>query len=163
MTGGLPISGPRIVARRDSDWTALTDLWVAAWRRTYADIDFEARRDWLKNHIVQLEHGGARTLLLLEGAGRTLVGFVTVDPASHWLDQLCVHPERFGSGAAEALIEAARSLSPARLRLDVNQDNKRAVAFYEREGFVRVGEGRPSLAGRPTLIMEWSSATTPQP
>jgi putative acetyltransferase len=158
MAGGGPIFGPRIVARRDSDWPALLDLWVAAWRMTYADIDFEARRDWLKNHLIQIERGGARTLLLLEGPGRALVGFVTVDPGTHWLDQLCVHPDRFGSGAAEALIEAARSLSPARLRLDVNQDNKRAMAFYEREGFVRVAEGQPSLSGRPTLIMEWSSA-----
>lgn len=163
MNSGGPISGPRIVARRDSDWAALLDLWVAAWRRTYADIDFETRRDWLKSHIVQLESGGARTLLLLEGRGRALIGFVTVDPATHWLDQLCVHPERFGSGAAEALIEAARSLSPARLRLDVNQDNERAVAFYEREGFVRVANGGPSLSGRPTLIMEWSSAAKAGP
>jgi len=155
-----PISGPRIIARRDSDWSELLDLWVVAWRQTYADIDFEARRDWLKNHIIQLESGGARTLLLLEGAARALVGFVVVDPASHWLDQLCVRPDRFGSGAAEALIEAARSLSPARLRLDVNQDNERAIAFYRREGFVRVAEGGPSLSGRPTLIMEWSSAAS---
>ena len=163
MDDRSPISSPRIVARRDSDWAELLDLWVAAWRRTYAEIDFEARRDWLKNHIVQLECGGARTLLLLEGAGRALVGFVTIDPATHWLDQLCVRPERFGSGAAEALIEAARSLSPARLRLDVNQDNERAVAFYEREGFVRVANGGPSLSGRPTLIMEWSSAAKAHP
>ncbi|MBG0811793.1 GNAT family N-acetyltransferase [Methylosinus sp. H3A] len=163
MDGRGPISGPRIVARRDSDWAALLDLWVAAWRQTYAEIDFEARRDWLQNHMVQLERSGARTLLLFEGPGRALIGFVTVDPATHWLDQLCVHPDRFGSGAAEALIEAARSLSPARLRLDVNQDNTRAVAFYEREGFVRVAAGGPSLSGRPTLIMEWSSTAKAGP
>lgn len=161
MSGGGPISGPRVVERRDSDWGGLLDLWVEAWRHTYGDIDFEARRDWLKDHIIRLERDGARTLLLLEGAARALVGFVVIDPASHWLDQLCVRPDRFGSGAAEALLEAARSLSPARIRLDVNQDNERAIAFYRREGFVRVAEGEPSLSGRPTLIMEWSSAAPP--
>ncbi|MBU3886929.1 GNAT family N-acetyltransferase [Methylosinus sporium] len=162
MSGGGPIIAPRIVARRDSDWPALLDLWVAAWRTTYADIDFEARRDWLRDRLVQLERGGAQTLLLLEGAGRALIGFVTVDPRTHWLDQLCVRPDRFGSGAAEALIEAARSLSPARLRLDVNQDNRRAVAFYEREGFMRIAEGGPSLSGRPTSIMEWTTDGAPK-
>jgi putative acetyltransferase len=158
------LDSPRIASRRDEDWAELLDLWVAAWRATYPDIDFEARRDWLREHILALERSGSRTLLLREGAAaRTLAGFVTIDPLTHWLDQLCVHPARFGSGAAEALIEAARSISPARLSLDVNADNKRAVAFYEREGFVSRGEGAPSLSGRPTLIMEWSSARPDQP
>lgn len=152
------LTSPRIAARRDDDWPSLLDLWVAAWRQTYADIDFEARRDWLRERIARLERSGSRTLVLREGAPSALAGFVVVDPMTHWLDQLCVHPSRFGSGAAEALIEAARAASPARLRLDVNADNRRAVAFYEREGFIRVGEGGPSLSGRPTLIMEWSSA-----
>lgn len=152
------LSSPRIVARRDDDWLSLLDLWVAAWRQTYGDIDFEARREWLRERVTRLERSGSRTLVLCDGAPPALVGFVVIDPMTHWLDQLCVHPSRFGSGAAEALIEAARSVSPARLHLDVNADNRRAIAFYEREGFVRVGEGASSLSGRPTLIMEWSSA-----
>jgi putative acetyltransferase len=158
------LESPRIAPRRDEDWAELADLWVAAWSVTYPDIDFEARRSWLRERILGLERSGSRTLLLREGAAsRTLSGFVAIDPATHWLDQLCVHPARFGSGAAEALIEAARSVSPARLSLDVNADNKRAVAFYEREGFVSRGEGAPSLSGRPTLIMEWTNARPDQP
>jgi putative acetyltransferase len=156
------LASPRITARRDEDWPDLVDLWVAAWRATYPEIDFEARRGWLREHILGLERSGSRTLLLCEGRERMLAGFVVIDPLTHWLDQLCVRPERFGSGAAEALIEAARSVSPAQLRLDVNADNKRAVAFYEREGFVSRGEGRPSLSGRPTLVMEWTSALPDQ-
>jgi putative acetyltransferase len=152
------ISSPRIVPRRDVDWPALLDLWVSAWRATYSDVDFESRRDWLKAHIDSLERSGARTLLLLDGSERSLVGFVVVDPVSHWLDQICVRPTHFGSGAAEALLEAARSLSPARLRLDVNADNIRAVAFYERQGFVKIADGGPSMSGRKTIVMEWSSA-----
>jgi putative acetyltransferase len=160
---GPGLASPRIVARRNDDWPALLELWVAAWRATYPEIDFDVRRDWLRERVLRLEHNGSRTLLLREGPPPTTAGFVLIDPATHWLDQLCVHPSRFGSGAAEALIEAARSVSPARLRLDVNADNRRAVAFYEREGFVRKGEGGPSLSGRPTLIMEWSSALPPHP
>ncbi|ATQ66655.1 MULTISPECIES: GNAT family N-acetyltransferase [Methylosinus] len=153
---------PRIVPRRDEDWPSLLELWVASWRATYPDIDFDARRDWLRQQVLRLERSGSRTLLLREGAPPATIGFVVIDPATHWLDQLCVHPTRFGSGAAEALIEAARSISPARLRLDVNADNRRAVSFYEREGFVSRGEGAPSLSGRRTLIMEWTSALLPQ-
>ncbi|PWB79454.1 MAG: GNAT family N-acetyltransferase [Methylocystaceae bacterium] len=131
-------------------------MWVAAWRATYADIDFEARRDWLRAQILRLERDGAQTLCLLQGAPPTLAGFIVLDPGTHWLDQLCVHPSHFGTGAAKELIEAARRLSPERIRLDVNADNARAVAFYERRGFLRIGEGRAGLSGRPTLLMEWS-------
>ncbi len=162
MTSSNPragAAGRRIVARRDADWPALLDLWVAAWRATYADIDFEARRDWLRRRIAQLERAGARTLCLTDGAPPALAGFVVLDPETHWLDQICVHPAQFGTGAAEALIEAARRLSPARIRLDVNADNARAIAFYQRQGFVGRGEGRASLSGRPTLIMEWPGPT----
>lgn len=147
----------RIVPRREADWPALLDLWVAAWRATYPDIDFDARRDWLRAHIARLEQDGARTLLLFEGEPSALAGLVVVDPATQWLDQLCVHPIRFGAGAGKMLIDAARRLSPTRIRLDVNADNARAIAFYERQGFVRTGEGRASLSGRPTLLMEWSA------
>jgi putative acetyltransferase len=150
----------RIAPRSDADWPALLDLWVAAWRATYADIDFDARRDWLRARIIQLEEQGSHTLCLEdalrgEEAPPQLVGFVVVDRRTQWLDQLCVHPAVFGKGAADALVEAARRLSPAGLRLDVNADNDRAVAFYERQGFVRIGEGRAGLSGRPTLVMEW--------
>jgi putative acetyltransferase len=159
MSGADP--GFRIAPRRESDWPALLDLWMAAWTATYPDIDFEARRDWLRGRLPELERCGSRTLCLLAGRPPTVIGFVAIDPATHWLDQLCVHPEHFGGGGAQALLEAARSLSPAKIRLDVNADNARALAFYQREGFVGVGEGRPSLSGRPTLLMEWSPGPPP--
>ncbi len=145
----------RILPRADADWPALLDLWVRAWRSIYEDIDFDARRDWLVVHVAGLEAKGAATLMLFEEAGPAPAGFVTIDPASGWLDQICVRPDLFGAGAAQALIGAARSVSPARVRLDVNADNARAIRFYEREGFLCVGDGPTSFSGRPTVFMEW--------
>jgi putative acetyltransferase len=143
-------------ARREEDWAALLDLWVAAWRATYPDIDFGARRDWLKAHLLALETGGAATVVLAAPEG--LAGFVTVHPHSCWLDQLCVAPARFGRGDAQALMAAARRLSPERIALDVNADNARALNFYESEGFRTLGPGKPSLSGRATLLLEWRRA-----
>lgn len=152
-----PASADGARPRRDADWPALLELWVAAWRTVYAEIDFDARRDWLRERIDLLEREGACTLCLDDGIPAELAGFVVIDPATRWLDQLCVHPAHFGRGAADALMDAARRLSPSGIRLDVNADNRRAVAFYERRGFVRTGKGKASLSGRPTLIMEWSA------
>jgi putative acetyltransferase len=134
----------------------LLALWVAAWRATYADIAFEARCPWLLDHLAQLEAVGGRTLCLWEEEPACLAGFVTIDPATGWLDQLCVHPERFGGGVAQELLRAAREVSPSRVRLDVNADNTRALRFYEREGFVCVGDGESSKSGRRTLVLEWT-------
>jgi putative acetyltransferase len=41
------------------------------------------------------------------------------------------------------------------VRLDVNQSNKRAVRFYERAGFVRIGDGVNSRSGAATHLYEW--------
>jgi putative acetyltransferase len=144
----------RVRPRSEKDWPALLDLWVASWSATYGDIDFDARRDWIVAHVEELEATGAESLLLTDSSGK-LAGFVLVHPATGWLDQICVRPDLFGAGAARALIEAAHGVSPRLLRLDVNVDNARARAFYERRGFLCVGEGTVSKSGRKTVLLEW--------
>ncbi len=145
----------RVEPRSAQDTPELIELWVAAWRATYPDIDFAARRDWLAGRLASLESRGALTLCLREDAPAALAGFVVIDPSTGWLDQLCVRPERFGAGAGATLLGAARRAAPQGVRLDVNADNFRALRFYEREGFARIGEGPRSQSGRATLVLEW--------
>lgn len=153
----VPERAPSTILRRraDADWPAMLDLWVASWRATFPEIDFDARREWLTRHVAQLEAAGAETLCLFAGAPPALAGFVVIDPATGWLDQICVDPAHFGAGHGEALMAAARDVSPRLVRLDVNADNARAIRFYERSGFVVTGPGADSLSGRATLMMEW--------
>ncbi len=153
----------RIAPRGEADWPGMLSVWVAAWRATYADIDFAARRAWLKARVAEIEAAGSVTLCLFDGGVPALAGFVVIDPATGWLDQICVAPSHFGTGAASALLDAARAASPGRIRLDVNADNARAIRFYERQGFARVGDGAPSLSGRPTIVMEWRAKTCAAP
>ena len=149
----------KVAPRRQQDIPDLMDVWVTSWRATYADIDFDARRDWFVTHLAALEDAGALTLCLRVGAPDEVKGFVVVDPATGWLDQICVHPDQFGAGAAEALMNAARRVSPQGIRLDVNADNRRALRFYDREGFKLIGEGAPSQSGRSTVVLEWLPPT----
>ncbi|QGM45296.1 GNAT family N-acetyltransferase [Methylocystis heyeri] len=147
---------PPLVSRRAPQEIAeLLDVWVASWRATYADIDFDARRDWFVDHLSTLESAGAVTLCLHAAPRGDIKGFVVIDPATGWLDQICVHPDQFGNGGADALIAAAREASPGGIRLDVNADNDRALRFYYREGFMRLCDGALSQSGRPTLVLEW--------
>ena len=82
--------------------------------------------------------------------------------ARAYLDQLAVAPEAKGSGAASLLLTEARRLSPGSLTLDVNQDNSRALRFYEREGFERIAEGINPHSGLRTWRLRFSkSSCTP--
>lgn len=137
----------------------LADLWVASWTRTMPRIDFEARRPWLIAHLAKaLDAGQAIRVAVVETGD--VVGFVLIDPATGWLDQIAVAPAQWGAGIAEALLRAAREVSPEKIGLDVNADNPRAVAFYARQGFVEVGRGENPRSGLPTLKLEWRRRDT---
>lgn len=146
-------------------YESLEALWLAAWRRTMPEIDFAARRDWLRAHLAGSIAAGAAARVARAGDG-AVAGFVLIDPASHYLDQIAVDPLYWGSAAAADLLAEARRLSPNLIRLDVNVDNSRAVAFYTRAGFVIVGTGANARSGLATLKLEWRPKTdgiAPQP
>ena len=141
---------------RSSDEDAAIALWQSSWQEAYPGIDFAARVGWWRERwrgelvakaaIVVAEHAG-------EHAGE-LMGFVTID-ATGYLDQLVVAPAHWGSELATRLVDEAKRRSPERITLLVNQDNARAIRFYQRCGFVHAGEDVNPTSGRPVLKMEW--------
>jgi putative acetyltransferase len=148
----------RAFALRDfdeADLPALIDLWVAAWSEAGFAIDFEARRPWLVERLRAHRAEGGATVVGLDATGRP-AGFVTLDPTNGYLDQLCVAPAQLGSGLASALLDAAKGLAPGFVELDVNEYNRRARRFYEREGFHVVTGGLSAHSGLPTLRMRWT-------
>lgn len=156
----LAVYDPRVAALdayRPQDFATIADLWVAAWRTTELTIDFEARRDWLDHHLASLARQGVRIVVARDNARKPL-GFVSIDPDSGYLDQLCVAPEAFGTGVARALLREAMRLSPGLVELDVNEANARAVQFYRREGFRAVTKGLSGASGLPTIRMRWDAA-----
>jgi putative acetyltransferase len=137
---------------RTEDENAAIALWQQTWQQAYPSIDFAARVSWWRerwrNELVP------NAAIIVAEEAETLVGFVTID-ASSYLDQLVVAPNRWGSDLATALLNEAKRLSPDRITLLVNNDNLRAIRFYERSGFVRAGEDVNPTSGRPVLKMEW--------
>jgi putative acetyltransferase len=137
-----------------SDLPALIDLWTAAWTATGIPIDFDARRTWIRERLGELRADGVEVIVGLDGNGKP-AGFVTIDPRSGALDQLCVAPAEFGSGLAVALVGEAKRRSAGVVELEVNDANPRAKRFYEREGFWAVGQVLNPLSGLTTLKMRW--------
>jgi putative acetyltransferase len=119
----------------------------------YPGIDFAARLPWWRarwrNELVPVA-----TITVAEHAGG-LVGFVTVDRKTRYLDQIVVAPEAWGSDVAGALIAEAKRLSPGGLDLAVNADNARAIRFYEKQGFAITGDDGNPLSGAPVRKMSW--------
>jgi putative acetyltransferase len=137
---------------RPSDEDAAIELWRKTWQRTYPEIDFAARVPWWRERW-RTELVPNAAIVVAEETG-VLVGFVTIDREAY-LDQLVVAPDRWGSKLADALVDEAKRLSPDSIALLVNQDNTRAIRFYQRNGFVRAGPDVNPTSGRPVLRMDW--------
>ena len=133
----------------------LTDLWVAAWTQAMPQINFEARRPWLGDHLDALHMRDYVTRCALAPDG-SLAGFMTLHPQSGELDQIAVAPLHARCGVGRMLIAEARQLAPGRITLSVNQANVAARRFYAREGFIVTGEGVNALSGLATLRMLWA-------
>jgi putative acetyltransferase len=138
------------------DVEAAIALWLRAWSAALPQIDFAARLDWWRERW-DSELVPNNVIRVAEEAGG-LVGFVVIDPRSGYLDQIVVAEEHWGSGVADALLDEAKRISPTGITLDVNQENERAVRFYERAGFVRTVASINPTSGRPTWKYAWSPA-----
>jgi putative acetyltransferase len=159
FSDGKPVStflenAPGVTLRpyEEADEAATISLWQRTWQLAYPQLDFAARVDWWRERW-RKELVPAADIMLAELDG-VLAGFVTVD-ASGYLDQIVVAPEAWGSNVAVALIDAAKRMSPTRLDLLVNQDNARAIRFYEKHGFAVAGIDTNPRSGAPLYRMSW--------
>ena len=136
-----------------ADEDAAIELWRRTWAQHYPHIDFNARVAWWRERwrqeLIPVAHV---TLAEVDG---TLAGFVTVDDKTMYLDQIVVAPEFWGSNVAAMLLDEAKRISPARIELLVNKDNARAIAFYDKHGFVFAGDDVNPVSGRPVNRMRW--------
>ena len=136
-----------------ADEDAAIELWRHTWQQHYPQIDFGGRVKWWRERWRQeLVPTAAITVAELDGR---IVGFVSVDPQTGYLDQIVVAPEAWGSDVANRLMDEARRISPTGLELKVNADNARAIRFYQKQGFVDVGEAVNEISGAPVRMMRW--------
>jgi putative acetyltransferase len=139
-----------------ADEAAAIALWQQTWQEAYPAIDFAARVDWWRERW-RSELVPSATIMVAE-ATDALVGFVTVNTATGYLDQIVVAARMWGAGVADLLLEEAKRLSPGRLELHVNKDNERAVRFYRKHHFTVAGEDVNARSGAPVYLMRWMKA-----
>jgi putative acetyltransferase len=140
-----------------ADEEAAIELWRRTWQTAYPHIDFAARLEWWRERW-RSELVPSCIIMVAEqsnAAAGELIGFVTIETGTGYLDQLVVAPERWGSPAASALLDAAKDAAPAGIDLHVNRDNARAIRFYEKHGFAVTGEDVNPHSGAAIFKMSW--------
>jgi len=150
MAATAPITLRRYAS---ADEDASVTLWLRTWQAAYPELDFVERLDWWRQRW-RSELLPAAEVVVAEADGG-MIGFVTVDPRTLYLDQIVVAPEHWRSGIGAVLIAEAKRLSPNGLYLDVNTDNARAIAFYRKLGFAITGPGKNPISGKPVHRMSW--------
>jgi diamine N-acetyltransferase len=148
---------PQVRVGRLSDAERLAVLATQVWLHTYCTkgINSEVAQYVLSEFTVEkfsarIEQPETR-ILIAEREG-WLVGFASVrfgvscpssNKSSVELQTLYVQEHFIGQGVGKSLLEAAeaeaREQSPAPLWLSVNAQNARAIAFYDRQGYSKVG------------------------
>lgn len=139
----------QITAYLEEDHDYLVELWYRAVRETHAfltetDIAFYRRivdEQALKHVEVWVEKDDSGVPL----------GFIGLDGSM--VEMLFVDPDRHGQGIGTRLLRYAEQLKGSQLRVDVNEQNDGAYAFYQRYGFVRTGRSELDGSGRPFPLL----------
>lgn len=130
----------------------------------------EADRAWLSDALIRHFHdvrvaamGKLRDCSVMEGAlawhGGQPVGFVCWEQVGDGLEVVGLASDRPGLGAGRALmdaaLDAARAAGLARLFLSTNNDNIRAIRFYQQWGMhlaeLHVGAAAIARALKPAM------------
>jgi ribosomal protein S18 acetylase RimI-like enzyme len=136
------MSAPVVRAATVDDADGIARVHIHAWRETYARLVEPGELDELS-----VDRRAERWRQILESGGQAwiavvddeIVGFAGIGtggddaPRALCLESIYLLAAQHGSGAAQALLDAALGDAPA--YLFVAADNPRATRFYERNGF----------------------------
>ena len=132
-----------------SDLPVVQRVLVDTWHATYDTLMGRAKEDeltasWHALPVLerQLDQAGATRLVAIEGGRIVGTAFAIRAEGYVKLDQIYVLPAAHGTGAGKALLDAVTAAAGAAtpIRLEVEPRNARAIAFYKREGFAKIGE-----------------------
>nr|WP_223272216.1 MULTISPECIES: GNAT family N-acetyltransferase [Pandoraea] len=151
---GTAMSG--IFSTSEKAFDAITELWEASVRATH-DFLSEADIAWLRPRI-RNEYLAAVTLRVFRDDANVIRGFVGVAEGN--VEMLFVAPDARRQGIGAALLAyAVRELGCT--RVDVNEQNPQALAFYRREGFEVTGRSPLDGQGRPFPLLHMQLASAP--
>jgi putative acetyltransferase len=134
---------------KPQDMDSVLSIWLEASVKAHAFVDrhfWEARVEDIRNIYIP----DSETYVFEEE--ETVKGFVSLDGNS--LAAIFVSPESQGRGIGRQLMDKAKSLRE-KLNLTVYKENRKSVRFYEKNGFIHVGERVDTYTGHTEIVMEY--------
>ncbi|HQR12458.1 MAG TPA: GNAT family N-acetyltransferase [Casimicrobiaceae bacterium] len=148
----------------EEDFETLTVRWHETNRVSYPYNDEQQRhtladaRRFFRSHVL------ATCEVLVSARDGVLVGMLALQ--APWIRHFAVFPGHQRQGVGTALLQRARELSGAELRLYTFRRNMPARAFYEKHGFAAVAFGTsPPPESEPDVEYRWTAfrSTGPVP
>ncbi|MBL8516515.1 MAG: GNAT family N-acetyltransferase [Betaproteobacteria bacterium] len=132
------------------DQPALLDIWLGSVRKTHrflVEADIQALLPHVQDYLSSPD-AGLWVLCTDEGCP---IGFMGLAGSS--VESLFIAPDQVRRGGGQALLAHARKLATEPLRVDVNEQNPDAVAFYLAAGFTVVSRSPTDDQGRPFPLL----------
>jgi GNAT superfamily N-acetyltransferase len=144
----------RPLALIESELDAVVRLWHETKRDTYHFLPQEQGRS-LEDDRAFFENGIlARCRIWVALVEGEVLGFLAM--AGSYVDRLYVRPDAQRRGIGAALLAKARQISPEGLELHTHQKNRKACAFYEKQGLRATRYGvSPPPESEPDVEYRW--------
>lgn len=136
----------RIEPCKADDYQALADIWERSVRATHSFLTEKDIMEIRESLISKYFKAGNLYVIFNE---ETVAGFIGL--CGHNIEMLFVDSNSIGKGLGSKLLEFAKSLGAD--SVDVNEQNPRALGFYQSHGFHIVGRDEYDSDGRPFPIL----------
>lgn len=139
----------KLAVPKQSDFPRLLEIWEASVRATH-DFVTDGDIELFKTIIKEQDMFGQTNLTCACTADNIIVGFIGVSQEE--LEMIYIAPEYRGAGVGKALLLDATERYTIK-KVEVNEQNRQAIGFYEHFGFVTVARSELDGAGNPFPIL----------
>lgn len=133
------------------DYESLAEVWLASVKATHdfllpGDIEFYYSK-------IATEYMPCVDIYAVTNDSGEWVAFIGL--SDDMIEMLFVHPRAMGHGYGSMLLQFAIN-DKGMKKVDVNEQNHRALKFYQKHGFAIVGRDAADQAGKPYPILHLS-------
>lgn len=139
----------KIVTCDKDDYTTLVGIWERSVRATHDFLD-ETTINEIKTALIPDYFPHVDLYAVVDHS--SLVGFIGL--RENTIEMLFIDSESRGRGYGSSLVEFA--IQKGATKVDVNEQNPSALAFYQTKGFRIIDRDKTDDAGRPYPILHLS-------
>lgn len=138
----------KIYLGSEDEYKQITELWEASVRATHdflAELDIQFFKPLIRNEFLS-----SVELRCVKDSKGDIHGFLGVSDGN--IEMLFVAPKSFGKGIGRLLLEyAVKELGAT--KVDVNEQNTNALAFYKHMGFAIISRSPVDGFGKPYPLL----------